>query len=235
MCSLLGACVAGIPATDTSAIATGIPQAEIEEVFGKPNEVRKTDFGTIALYKYDLGLQSAWEQMDREEQGLPVKEFVVLGVENLQKAEEQKAFMAIAYSANDISIAYESDRNIGAATRKAAAAVERQVRRGAVKQLGVDQLLALARCGDANAQDRIAWSYHNGFGLPRDPVEAYFWYSVAVRNAPRPGYLAFAGANLDVVEQAMEPEEIRAADHRVETWRPSPRRCDTAAANRPWR
>ena len=73
----------------------------------------------------------------------------------------------------------------------------------------------LASAGDARGQALMGRLYESGLGMPRNVVAAYMWYSLAAR-----GGNAAAKGMKERAAGALQPAEIRQADHAVDRWQP---------------
>jgi serine/threonine protein kinase len=72
-----------------------------------------------------------------------------------------------------------------------------------------------ASAGDPRGQALMGSLYENGFGIPRNAVDAYMWYSLSMRS----GNSAARGMK-ERVAGKLQPAEIRQADRAVDRWRP---------------
>jgi TPR repeat protein len=77
-----------------------------------------------------------------------------------------------------------------------------------------------AACGDGTAQYMAGYEYENGLGLERNPMQAYFWYSIADLNG-RTG----AAEQRNNVATKLTPEQLAEAQRLVQQWK-KPSECD---------
>ncbi len=91
-------------------------------------------------------------------------------------------------------------------------AVNHELGRGA--RLDLDRAASFyrqaARLGYADSQNDLAKLYEHGRGVPRDPIEAYFWYTLAAANGN-----AQASASRDDLLARMSEAERAEARRRV--------------------
>lgn len=71
----------------------------------------------------------------------------------------------------------------------------------------------LAEGGHAGAQYNLGFNYVQGKGVPKDLVEAYFWFELAARQGK-----AIATQLRDGISRQMTPQQIAQAQKKVEAW-----------------
>ena len=72
-----------------------------------------------------------------------------------------------------------------------------------------------AERGSIRAQFNLGVGHHKGQGVEKDPREAYFWFALA-GNAGHES----AGEIRDQLARGLDPEQLEAANARVESWQP---------------
>ena len=76
--------------------------------------------------------------------------------------------------------------------------------------------LPLARRGDPGAQRRLGRLYFDGTGVPSNPVQAYFWWTLAARQGDDEARSLLAGVC------AREPDALVVARLLADSWTPAP-------------
>ncbi len=71
----------------------------------------------------------------------------------------------------------------------------------------------LAEAGHSGAQYNLGFNYVQGKGVPKDLVQAYFWFDLAARQDK-----AIAKQLRDGVAQKMTKEQVTEAQTRVKAW-----------------
>ena len=74
--------------------------------------------------------------------------------------------------------------------------------------------------GSAVAQNNLGVLYAQGKGVAPDMAEAYFWFALAAA-APAGAGQGNAAANRDALADGLTPDQIAAAQQRVQLWRPA--------------
>jgi TPR repeat protein len=72
--------------------------------------------------------------------------------------------------------------------------------------------------GDATAQYELGSDYRNGWGVPQDWEQAYFWLSLAASANQRVSENAYIGKN--AASFHLTPGQRAAADARIAAWKP---------------
>ena len=73
--------------------------------------------------------------------------------------------------------------------------------------------------GLADAQYDLGLQYVTGYGVPRDQVMAYLWFDLAAARGNE-----HAAIFRDEVAKQMTPDQIAAAHHLAQDWKPNPKR-----------
>ena len=68
--------------------------------------------------------------------------------------------------------------------------------------------------GDKDAQNALGFYYYNGWGIKRDLVLAYMWWSLSIVNAEEP----VTRGNLDELEKALSVAQLNAAQRLATKW-----------------
>jgi TPR repeat protein len=76
-----------------------------------------------------------------------------------------------------------------------------------------------AEQGYAAGMASLAKAYSFGLGVPRDSVEAFVWYSLAVDRLPAGQRQRDAMASRDLMASRISPEELNAARERIKAWK----------------
>jgi len=79
----------------------------------------------------------------------------------------------------------------------------------------ISELRRAAEQGDARAQYNLALMYDEGEGVPKNLVDAYFWFNLAAAQGIEDGK-----RNRDISEKQMTREQIAEAQRRSAAWKP---------------
>ena len=74
----------------------------------------------------------------------------------------------------------------------------------------------LAQQGDARAQRRLGQLYFDGTGVPMNPVQAYFWWTLAARQGDDEAHALLAGAT-----PGRAPDALLVARLLADSWSPA--------------
>jgi len=80
---------------------------------------------------------------------------------------------------------------------------------------------AAADQGDPYAEASLAILYNFGKGVPRDPVEAYMWYEIALAHSKTEDRDSIQELREDLAKD-MTKKEIAEAQKRAHEWKPNP-------------
>ena len=99
-----------------------------------------------------------------------------------------------------------------------------------VSRIGMPSLKHSAECGNDESAFMLGALYAEGKGVPQDWQEAYFWYSLSLKNGPTEevarkfGYSRRARtrkrAAIDEAAAYLTEVQISALDQRIQVWKP---------------
>ena len=81
----------------------------------------------------------------------------------------------------------------------------------------IEAVQTRASVGDADAQNSLAGSYHFGWDVPQDDVEAYKWFNLATAYADASEQKQYAEAR-DAVSKRLTPEQRAEGRKRAREW-----------------
>ena len=88
------------------------------------------------------------------------------------------------------------------------------------RHVGLVYLQQAAENGYAPAQRRLAAVLYNGQDIPRDPIEAFKWISLAERSWPAPSRADLVREKSRIAK-ALVPDQLAEAKSRIRAWRPA--------------
>jgi TPR repeat protein len=96
------------------------------------------------------------------------------------------------------------------------------------RELEFQRVLALAECGDADAEYITGYRYQTGTGVARDFMAAFFWYSLSSQHND-------ASARRELKKSKywsdkLSPANIAEGKRLVAEWEPDPAKCGLGAA-----
>ena len=83
---------------------------------------------------------------------------------------------------------------------------------------GLFWLLKSAEQGDASGQSRLGNVYYGGEGVPQDPTEAYFWFSLAAMAPSTDENIELARKNRDEISARLKGAKLREVQQRIDEW-----------------
>ena len=206
----------GIEATDLREIEAGASRETVERVLGPPIDTITSKFGAAAIYEYDrgrrpgrpedLGLLHRSEPVADGAMGYVVFYLLTQPYWITELYEEQKGEIAVYYGLDDVVVA--------------------TVVSGIDEEVAGDVVIKNASCGDPVSLYDIGRGYEIGMSaiyhqaIADQPVEAYFWYTLAAKRG-----LGAARGDIDRLEASLSEGDIAWAEKRATEWEPLPD-CD---------
>jgi hypothetical protein len=78
-----------------------------------------------------------------------------------------------------------------------------------------------AEKGDARAQSRLGWMYHEGTGVEKDQIAAYMWSNLAAARLTGDERTQVEKVR-DYIASQLKPDELAKAQQRARDWKPKP-------------
>ena len=76
-----------------------------------------------------------------------------------------------------------------------------------------------AEKGDARAQSRLGWLYHEGTGVQKDLIAAYMWSNLAAAQLKGDERTQVEKVR-DFIASKLKPDELQQAQQRARDWKP---------------
>lgn len=206
----------GIEATDLAEIKAGASRETVERLLGPPIGTITSKFGTADIYEYDRGRRPGrpedFGMLHRDEpvadgaMGYVLFYLLTQPYWMTELYEEQKGEITVYFDDDDIVVA--------------------SIASGIDEEIAGDVVIKNASCGNPVSLYDIGRGYEIGISaihhrpIATQPVEAYFWYTLAAKRG-----LWAARGRVERLEATLSEGDVAWAERRAAEWEPLPD-CD---------